>query len=172
MRVAEPTLKERADHLYRWVLLLRRLFTVQGDGDDADWLAAGDAGQNLALCAGIREALDDLAEHARVLTLVPSPLGEWRLGDGANDDRWRALTELERREILSLVSGYESLIAWCESVDARSLPYARVGERGRESVELQSYPSEGRGSQLEAERARVTRFRQEMGFLDRRRETE
>src|SRR5258705_11929867 len=75
---------------------------------------AGDRGRNAALCTAIRDVLDELAEHARILTMVPLPLNEWRPGDGPQDERWRALTELERREVLSMVSGYANLISWNE----------------------------------------------------------
>jgi hypothetical protein len=153
MKIAEPTLKERADHLYRRLLILQRLFQAAPDMDDAEWLEAGDRTRNVELCAGIREVLDELTEHARVLTSVPSPLGEWRPGDGPNDERWRALTELERREVLALVSGYESLIAWGEGV-AR----AKTSPEMRDAVDY-----------LGAERARLDRFHQEFGFLERRR---
>jgi hypothetical protein len=58
------------------------------------------------------------------------------------------LTELERREVSSMVSGYENLIVWGEA-----------GANGnREAADY-----------LKAERTRLGRFRQEMGFLERRR---
>lgn len=99
----------------------------------------------------MREVLNQLAEDARVLTTVPLPIGNWRPGDGADDERWRALTEIERREIASLLTGYETLIALIEHEPFRNTADAR--------------------ETLQAERARLARFRQDMGFLDRRRPT-
>jgi hypothetical protein len=95
----------------------------------------------------VSELLDELTEHAEILTSIPFPISEWQRGDGPDDERWRALTELERREVASMVAGYESLIAWGES-----------SARSREATDY-----------LKAERARLGRFRQEMGFLERRR---
>ncbi len=77
------------------------------------------------------------------------PISEWQPGDGPDDERWLALTELERREVTSMVTGYESLIAWGE---------AHANGHGREATDY-----------LKAERTRLGRFRQEMGFLERRR---
>ena len=114
MNILEPTLKDRAGQLYRRLLLLQRLFRSASADDDPDVIDAGDKGRNIALNAAIRDVLDELAEHARILTMVPLPLNEWRLGDTPRDERWRALTELERREVLSIVSGYANLIAWAE----------------------------------------------------------
>src|SRR5262245_27600566 len=151
MKDLEPTLKERAEQLYRRLLLLQRLFRTASAGDDADWVETGDKGRNVALCAAIRDVLDELAEHARMLTLIPPPLNEWRPGDGPQDERWRALSELERREVLSIASGYENLISWSEGMVAGAL----------ESQEVTEY--------LKAERARLERFRGEMSFLENRR---
>ena len=171
MKIVEPTLKERADHLYRRLLLLQRLFRVAPDVDDADWLESGDNTQNLALCAGIREVLDELTEHARIMTSIPLPLGEWRPGDGPNDDRWRALTELERRELLALVSGYDNLISWGEGVARRSSGFPGLAAVGAgESPALKTSPElRDTMDYLKAERARVDRFHQEFGFLELRR---
>ena len=66
---------------------------------------------------------------------------------GPDDERWRALTELERREVASMVSGYEGLITWSES----------------------SAREHDASDYLKAERTKLGRFRQEMGFLERRR---
>jgi hypothetical protein len=154
MKVPEPTLRERAGQLYRRLLLLQRLFRAASADDEADWMDASDKGRNIALCAAIRDVLDELTEHARVLTLIPVPLNEWRLGDGSQDERWRALTDLERREVLSLMSGYESLISWSEGI-----------VQGRnQSQEMREAPEF-----LKAERTRLDRFRGDMSFLERRR---
>jgi len=101
----------------------------------------------VALSAAVSEILDELTEHAELLTTIPFPISEWQRGDGPDDERWRALTELERREVASMVSGYEGLITWSES-----------SARGREATDF-----------LKGERTRLGRFRQEMGFLERRR---
>src|SRR5262249_28564494 len=88
-------------------------------------------------------------------------------GDGPQDERWRALTELERREVLSIASGYENLIAWSERmVRGASMTGPFVGEGhdrnpAQETREATEY--------LKAERARLDRFRGEMTFLERRR---
>jgi hypothetical protein len=145
MKTVEPTLRERAGLMYRRLLLLQRLFPVPHDvgrrGHD-------DTAEEPALDAAVGEVIGELTGHARALTSVPFPLSEWRPGDGPDDERWRALTEIERREVLSLLAGYDSLIAWGEDM-----------ARGqRDALEY-----------LRAERARVGRFRQDMGFLERRR---
>jgi hypothetical protein len=167
MKILEPTLRDRAEQLYRRLLLLQRLFRTASADDDADWIDAGDKGRNVALCAAIRDVLDELAEHARILTLIPLPLNEWRPGDGSQDERWRALTELERREVLSIASGYENLITWSEQmVRGANLTDPCAGEGqdqnpAQETREATEY--------LKAERARLDRFRGEMSFLERRR---
>jgi len=166
MKVLEPTLKERAGQLYRRLLLLQGLFQPASADDDPDWTESGDRGRNIALCAAVREVLDELAEHARILTLIPLPLNEWRPEDGPNDERWRALTELERREILSLTSGYENLIGWGEAMVRGALTGQVVQDsQGRNGPQEMGEATE----YLKAERARLDRFRGEMGFLDRRR---
>jgi hypothetical protein len=170
MNSPQATLAERAAYLYRRLLLLQRLFEPIEGTDTVDWFAAADETEALALRAGIRELLDDLGRQARVLTTVPSPLREWRPGDGPDDERWRALTEVERREVLSLVSSYEALIAWVEG---------QSGQHGDADgsdlvVAIRKPPRDARGTTeyLRSERARLTRFRQDMGFLDRRRAAE
>jgi hypothetical protein len=150
MKTDEPTLKERAGRMYRQLLLLQRLFLSQQGADDAEWLGSGDRTENQALCAAVAEVIDELTEHARVASSVPFPLSEWRSGDGPDDDRWRALTEVERREVLSMVASYETLVRWAEDM-----------ARGPKAVEVNEY--------LVAERSRIERFRQELAFLDRRR---
>jgi hypothetical protein len=172
--ISEATLVQRASYLYRHLLLLQQLFQGADENEAADWLVAADDADAAACCVGIREALEDLKEQARVLTKVPFPIREWRPGDGSDDERWRALSQIERREVMSLASAYESLIAW---VEGQALPRADSAERTelrglevlaprvpREPNEMVEY--------LRAERARVVRFRQEMAFLDRRRVAE
>ena len=150
MKTVELTLKERAGRMYRQLLILQRLFQRSREADDVEWVGAGDGARDVALCAAVSEILDELTEHAEILTSIPFPIGEWQPGDGPDDERWRALTELERREVASMVSGYEGLITWGES-----------SARGREATEY-----------LKAERTKLGRFRQEMGFLERRRSTQ
>jgi hypothetical protein len=94
---SEITLVERAGRVYRRLLLLRRLFQISDETDDVEWLGTGDKAGDATLCSGVREVLDEVTEHARVLTTVPFPLRDWRPGDGSDDERWRALTEVERR---------------------------------------------------------------------------
>jgi hypothetical protein len=148
MKTVEPTLKERAGRMYRQLLILQRLFQRAQEADDVEWIGAADRSKDIALCAAVSEILDELADHAEILTTIPFPISEWQPGDGPDDERWRALTELERREVASMVSGYEGLITWSES-----------SARGREATDY-----------LKAERTRLGRFRQEMGFLERRRQ--
>ena len=148
-RTSEATLVERAGFLYRQLLLLQRVFPDASE--DSRSLPFGDDGDARSLCYGVREVLNRLAEDARVLTGVPAPIANWRPGDTADDERWRALTEIERREIASLLAGYETLIAFIEHEPFRNTAEAR--------------------ETLQAERARLARFRQDMGFLDRRRPT-
>ena len=93
-RTSEATLVERAGFLYRQLLLLQRVFPDASE--DSRSLPFGDDGDARSLCYGVREVLNQLAEHARVLTSVPVPLANWRPGDTADDERWRALTEIER----------------------------------------------------------------------------
>lgn len=148
MKTVEPTLKERAGRMYRQLLILQRLFQRSGEADDAELIATGDREKDLALWSAMAEMIDELTDHACVLTSIPFPISEWQPGDESDDERWRALTELERREVASMVSGYESLILWGEA-----------GVNGnREAADY-----------LKAERTRLGRFRQEMGFLERRR---
>jgi hypothetical protein len=174
MRIVEPTLKERADHLYRRLLLLQRVFpdSREVDPESVEWLGTGDGTQAMALCSAIREVLDELIGHAKALTAVPLPLSEWRPGDRSDDERWRALTELERREVMSLLSSYENLVSWVEGVTRRAPAFA-----GPDSnpwgidIHPPEPPKETREGveYLKAERARIDRFRHEMGFLDKRR---
>jgi hypothetical protein len=148
MKTVEPTLKERAGRMYRQLLILQRLFQRSHEADDADGFGTGDRAKDLALRSAMAEMIDELTDHAGILTSIPFPISEWQPGDESDDERWRALTELERREVTSMVSGYENLILWGEA-----------GTNGnREAADY-----------LKTERARLGRFRQEMGFLERRR---
>jgi hypothetical protein len=147
MKTVELTLKERAGRMYRQLLILQRLFQRSREADDVEWAGSGDHPRDVALCMAVSEILDELTEHAEILTTIPFPISEWQRGDGPDDERWRALTELERREVSSMVTGYEGLITWSES-----------STRGHEANDY-----------LKAERTRLGRFRQEMGFLERRR---
>jgi hypothetical protein len=153
MKSGPPSLIDRVGRMHRQLLLLQRLCQLPRDGEPIEWLSSGDEAKDAAFGAAIRELVDELIEHAQVLTSIPSPISEWQPGDGPDDERWRALTEVERREVLAMVAGYENLISWSEDV-ARSRP----GPTLQDSLEF-----------LKAERARLVRFRQEMGFLDRRR---
>jgi hypothetical protein len=172
MKTSEATLVQRTSYLYRRLLLLQRLFQVSGENDDADWLGTTDQAKDLALCGGIREVLDDLAEQASVLTTIPYPIRDWRPGDDRNDERWHALTEVERREILSLVSGYEALISWAEGLTCHESDLGeRLDPRGAAAGPPRTLPRNALSAAdyLKDERSRVARFRQEMGFLERRR---
>ena len=162
---SEPTLVERAGHLYRQLLLLQRVFP--DTPDDSATTPLGDDAMARAVCAGIREVLDELADEARVLTTVPEPIGHWRPGDHADDERWRPLTHIERRELMSLIAGYETLIALVERETAPPLELAERPDVADGRRRLFRNVPEAR-EVLQVERARLTRFRQDMGFLDRR----
>ena len=139
-----------------------------------EWLGSGGA-RDLELCAAVREVIDELAAHAEVLVSMPFPVSEWRPGDGSDDDRWRALTEIERRSVVSMLAAYDNLITWSEqtvggpleviawpdaacTADGQPRKLPEVWQKLRESTEY-----------LNAERMRVARFRQEMAFLEKRR---
>jgi hypothetical protein len=147
MKTVELTLKDRAGRMYRQLLILQRLFLRSREADDVEWVGSGDHARDVQLCEAVSEMIDELTGHAELLTTIPFPISEWQPGDGPDDERWRALTELERREVASMVSGYEGLISWSET-----------GARGHEAADY-----------LKAERTKLGRFRQEMGFLERRR---
>ena len=170
-KTSETTLVERTGYLYRRLLLLQRLFQTSCDGDDAEWLGTGDEARNLALCSSIREVLDELAEQAKVLTKLPLPIRDWRPGDGPDDERWRALTEVERREVLSLVAGYDALITWSEGLLCDGVELGERPEGDRDASRAGKPPCRlpGPSARVKEERARLARFRQEMAFLDRRR---
>jgi hypothetical protein len=172
--ISEATLVQRAAYLYRHLLLLQQLFQGADENDAAAWLVAADDADAAACCVGIREELEDLKEQARILATVPFPIREWRPGDGSDDERWRALSQIERREVMSLASAYESLIAWVEGqAFPRPEPAERAEPRGLDVLvpRVPRDPNE-MAEYLRAERARVVRFRQEMAFLDRRRVAE
>ena len=175
MKTLEPTLKERAGRMYRRLLVLQRVFQPSREGD-VEWPSTDDGGSGAALSAAIREVVDELTEHARILTSVPSPISEWQPGDGPDDQRWRSLTEIERREVLSMIAGYERLISWSEEVT-------------RDPVELASLVTLGTGDPvgaahgtltrsvrvprdaaefLKAERTRLERIRHDLRFLEKR----
>jgi hypothetical protein len=124
-RTSEATLVERAGFLYRQLLLLQRVFPDMSE--DTQSPPFGDDGDARSLCDGVSEVLNRLAD----------------------DERWRALTKIERREIASLLEGYETLITLIEHEPFRNTSEAR--------------------DVLQAERERLARFRQDLGFLDRRR---
>ena len=156
MRTVELTLKERASHIYSQLLILQRLFAPSSE-DDADWPGTGDKTRDLAYYAGIRTLVDAVVEHARAITMVPFPLSEWQPGDGPDDERWRALTDVERREVLAMVSAYENLIAWSEGLTSTIRPVTMADDRFT--------PADYLGT----ERERIERFRHELRFLERRR---
>ena len=165
MKAVEPSLKERAGLMYRRLLLLQHLFHAD---EDPDAPARDECVADAALGAAVRET-----EHARLLTSIPSPIGEWRPGDTRDDDRWRALTEVERREVLALASGYDNLITWAEQVACGQMELAALLEMSGEAVGGQRLPRSADSPKdavdyLKAERTRVARFRQEMRFLTRR----
>lgn len=175
MQSVEFTLKERAGRMLRQLLILQRVFQQLPEPEDAEFIGGGDGALNLALCAAIKEVIDELTEHAGILMSAPFPISEWRFGDGSDDERWRALTEIERRELLALVSGYESLISWSET--ACGAPDS--GERAAAGNDNIAFQAGGRVSSgferlrdaadfLQAQRTRLGRFRKDMMFLERR----
>jgi hypothetical protein len=117
--------------MYRRLLLLQRLFQPPKDADEGDPPGTDDAARDMAVGAAVREVLDELTEHARLLTTIPFPLCEWRPGDAGDDQRWRALTEVERREMVSLVAGYDDLITWRNRAGSRQPPFTPDAGGGR-----------------------------------------
>ena len=172
MKRVEPSLRERAGRMYRRLLLLQRLFQPPRDADEGDPLGTDDPARDMAVGAAVREVLDELTEHARLLTTIPFPLCEWRPGDAGDDQRWRALTEVERREMLSLVAGYDDLITWAESMTSGEMELTALVEVGGGSaqgaVSRPTRRTQEAVEYLKAERARIRRFHQDMGFLSRR----
>ncbi len=155
MKTVEPTLKERVSYMYRQLVLLQQLFQVSRQVEDVEWLATGGASRDLALCSGIRELLEDLAKHAQLLSSTPFPVSDWRPGDGPDDARWRGLTEIEVREVLAMLSNYETLVAWGEKQTGF---HARGPSAGSQDTEY-----------LKDQRAQIERFRRELGFLEKQR---
>jgi len=155
-RISQATLGQRVGYLYRHLLLIRRLFPAPDASDAAEGLASDGDAEAAAMRGAVREVLDDLAEQAQMLTTVPFPIREWQPGDGPDDERWRAITEVERREVLALVSAYDELIAWAERQAG-----PRFDVAARDQTQATEY--------LQAERARVARFRNDMAFLEKRR---
>ena len=167
MSATEPTLLERVNRMYRRLLLLQCLFE-QHRSDDTGLIATGDSEKDTGLSLAISEVVNEVAGQARVLTCVPQPISDWRLGDGPDDDRWRGLTDLERRDLWSVVSGYENLLAWAEQFVNRAsardsqeragsaLASAVVSMEIHEAVE-----------HLEHERSRLSRLKQDVSFLER-----
>lgn len=175
MMTVQPTLRERSGQLYRRLLLLQRLFPRDED-DDGAMLGADDHSREASFGAAVREVLDELTEHARLVSLAPFPISEWRPGDSSDDERWRALTEVERREVRALVAGYERLIAWAEEATRCQLELsALVAVSGSAAGQLPVSPEHGTSSAvdyLKAERVRLGRFRQELSFVLRRQNDE
>lgn len=175
MKTVEPTLRDRTGRVYRQLLILQRLFQPLRDDDIVEWPATGDRSRDTTLWSAIAETIDELVEHVRVLSTVPFPLNEWREGDGPDDERWRPLTEVERRDILSIVEGYESLISWVEGLtngsgEAAWRPLPSDNGHGTQLwVRSLQPPPQLRESAnyLKAERSRVARFREDMAFLER-----
>jgi hypothetical protein len=172
MKISEATLVQRAGYLYRQLLLLQRVFRGADETNSVEWFTGSDDVDAPALCTAVQEVLDDLVEQARVLTTVPFPLKEWRVGDGPNDERWRALTEVERREIMSLLAAYETLITWADGQSLQPIDVPELHETmNAEVVMVRRRPLRDVnevGDYLKAERARIARFRRDMAFLERR----
>jgi hypothetical protein len=176
MKTLEPTLKERAGRMYRRLLVLQRVFQPSREGD-VEWPATDDGEGDAALSAAIREVLDELTEHARILTSIPFPISEWQPGDGPDDQRWRSLTEIERREVLSMIAGYDHLISWTEDVTRDQVELASLVTLGTgDPVGAGTLPRSVRVPRdaaefLKAERARIERIRHDLRFLEKRPDT-
>jgi hypothetical protein len=175
MKTVELTLNERAARMYRRLLILQRVFQPGQEGTD-DWQADDDGGSDMGLSAAVREVLDELTEQARIFATIPYPISDWRPGDGSDDDRWRALTEVERREVLSIIVGYDALVAWSEDVARGQMEYAGLAARadadavGRLPSTLPRMQTPRDALEyLKAERARIERVRQDLRFLEKRR---
>jgi hypothetical protein len=151
MESVELTLKERAGRMYRQLLLLHQIFQRPSDSD-ADWESTN--ASTTGLRDAIKEVIDELTDHAGIIMSAPFPISEWRPGDGPDDERWRALTEIERRELLALVSRYEDLIAWSEGASTRAVGAALT-------YDATDY--------LQTQRVQLSRFRKDLTFLERRR---
>ena len=176
MKTVEPTLKERVSYMYRLLVLLQQLFQVSRQVEDVEWLATGGNSRDLALCTGVRELLEDLANHAQILTAAPFPISDWRPGDGPDDARWRGLTEIEVREVLAMLANYETLVAWGEKLTGNATEFG--GRSGNDNaVAIFQARSASMGSHeaaeyLKGQRAQIDRFRRELGFLEKQRVAE
>ena len=151
MDTGEPTLRDRATRMYRRLIVLERLFQVAvARQDDGESSKDGDDGERgIAFSEGVRELLGELVQDAKIVTLVPVPMAEWRPGDRPDDERWCPVTEVERREVMQLLSGYEALIA-----SGGALPRPR--DVPAQSVDLAWH------------RLNVTRFKHEVSFVQNR----
>ena len=76
------------------------------------------------------------------------------------------MTDIERRDVLSLASAYESLIAGWEGQEGRCADLMDQSDVPRRIRRLRPGTT---SDYLEAERARIARFRRDMAFLERRR---
>ena len=157
MQSADLTLKERACRMYRQLLILQQVFRQQSSEDEAD------EASDVVLRAAVKEMVDELRDHASALMSAPFPISEWRTGDGPDDDRWRALTEIERRELLALIAEYEKLIAWSETAGPNVTLVPNSGRRVAVNAPRAA------SDYLDDCRAQLTRFRKELTFLERRR---
>ena len=173
MQSVEFTLRERAGRMFRLLLILQRVFH-EPPQEDSDWIGDDEHARNTALRAAIKEILDDLGEHAGILMSTPFPIAEWRPGDPPDDERWRALTEIERRELLALMGEYADLITWSET----SWAALNQGERAAAGGQSVAFHPAGRPvgphihnalDYLQAHRTQLERFRKELAFLERRR---
>ena len=148
MDTGELTFRDRATRMYRRLIVLERVFQAVDRQDDVTPSKdADDTERGIAFCEGVRELLGELAQDAKVVTLVPSPMAEWRPGDRPDDERWCPITEVERREVLQLLHGYETLIASGDGLPG-SLP--------------------GQSADLAWHRLNVTRFKHEVRFVQSR----
>ena len=171
MKHVEPTLKERVSYMYRLLVLLQQLFQVSRQIEDVEWLATGVNSRDLALCTGVRELLEDLSKHAQILTLAPFPISDWRPGDSADDARWRGLTEIEVREVLAMLSNYETLVSWAEKLTGAP---AEFGGRSASDNAVAIFQARNSASlshesadYIKSQRAQIERFRRELGFLEK-----
>jgi hypothetical protein len=168
---SDASLLDRAQRMHRRLVLLQSLFEAAPEGEDGGPEPA-EKSRSQALTAAIREILDGLTEDAHTLTTVPAPLSQWRPGDVAGDERWRPLTEIERRDVLALVASCEYLVSWGESFTewvAGAGAQALTGTTGLRLAAPVAPEITEATELLQAERARLNRFRHEMGFLERRR---
>ena len=133
MDTTGPTLQERALRTHRRLLVLERVFQKTDGLFQEREVNEAEA----ALCEGVREILAELAEDARVMSTVPLPFSEWRPDDGPLDERWRTISQLERREVSQLVRAYEDLIDYNEMLSIQRPTADRSGvdvRRHRETV--------------------------------------